>query len=146
VTKPVQPAVPAGPPKPVADPGNGARTVMVVEDDPSIREMLVRSLGGEHCVYEAGDGRMALDILAAIKVPDLIVSDIMMPRMDGMAFIAAVKADPRLKMVPVIFLTGLDSPKDVVNGINVGVRHYLTKPFKIQELIVKVSKAIGPKR
>lgn len=133
-------------PKPAADPGNGARVIMVVEDDHSIREMLVRSLASEYCVYEASDGQVALDVLGAIKTPDLIISDIMMPRMDGMTLVTNIKADARFKNVPIIFLTGLDSAKDVVNGINAGVRHYLTKPFKIQELIVKVSKAIGPKR
>jgi DNA-binding response OmpR family regulator len=48
--------------------------------------------------------------------------------------------------VPIIFLTGRDSPKDVVQGINVGARHYLTKPFKIQDLLAKVAKTLGMKK
>jgi DNA-binding response OmpR family regulator len=119
---------------------------MVIEDEAAIREMLVRSLGVDYCVYQAADGQAALDILALIKPPDLIVCDVMMPRMDGLSFATRIKLEPRLKTVPVIFLTGLGAPKDFVNGINAGARHYLTKPFKIQDLLAKVSKTFAPKR
>jgi DNA-binding response OmpR family regulator len=88
---------------------------MVVEDDPAIREMLVRSLGLDYNVFEASDGKL--------------------------------KTEPQqLRSIPIIFLTGRDSPKDVVQGINVGARHYLTKPFKIQELLAKVAKTLGIKK
>ena len=119
---------------------------MVVEDDASIRDMLVRSLGTSYCVYESSDGQTALENLARMKPPDLIIMDVMMPRMDGLTLAGKVKAESRLKNVPLIFLTGRDSPKDVVQGINAGARHYLTKPFKIQTLLEKVSKAIGEKK
>jgi len=115
---------------------------MVVEDDAAIREMLVRSLGLEYSVYEAHDGQMALDMLSAMKEPDLMLLDVMMPHMDGHVLASKLRADKRFK-APIIFLTGLDSPKDVVQGINSGARHYVTKPFKIQDLLVKVAKAMG---
>jgi DNA-binding response OmpR family regulator len=119
---------------------------MVVEDDPSIREMLVRSLGVDYSVYEASDGQLALDMLARMKAPDLLLMDVMMPRMDGLQLAAKLKGENHLKGVPIIFLTGRDSPKDFVQGINVGARHYLTKPFKIQELLTKVAKTMGIKK
>jgi DNA-binding response OmpR family regulator len=124
----------------------GAKVVMVVEDDPSIREMLVRSLGVDYSVYEASDGQLALDMLARMKAPDLLLMDVMMPRMDGLQLAAKLKGENHLKGVPIIFLTGRDSPKDFVQGINVGARHYLTKPFKIQELLTKVAKTMGIKK
>jgi DNA-binding response OmpR family regulator len=136
----------AGEPQPSANPGPHAKTVMVVEDDSSIRDMLVRSLGTSYCVYESPDGQTAIDNLARMKVPDLIIMDVMMPRMDGWTLAAKLKAESRFKNVPLIFLTGRDSPKDVVQGINAGARHYLTKPFKIQTLLEKVGKAIGEKK
>jgi DNA-binding response OmpR family regulator len=133
-------------PVPTANPGPHAKVLLVVEDDAAIRDMLVRSLGTNYCVYESPDGQSALESLARMKTPDLIIMDVMMPRMDGWTLASKVKAESRLKNVPLIFLTGRDSPKDVVQGINAGARHYLTKPFKIQTLLEKVGKAIGEKK
>ena len=151
---PMPPPVPARAPspdvtpdlEPSATPGPHAKVIMVVEDDAAIRAMLVRSLGTSYCVYEASDGQAALEALARIKPPDLVVMDVMMPRMDGWTLASKLKAEQRFKLVPLIFLTGRDSPKDVVQGINAGARHYLTKPFKIQTLLEKVGKAIGDKK
>jgi CheY-like chemotaxis protein len=145
VTPPTAPAVDPEP-APTANPGPHAKIIMVVEDDAAIRDMLVRALGLNYCVYESADGQIALDNLTRMKPPDLVIMDVMMPRMDGWTLAAKLKADARLKNVPLIFLTGRDSPKDVVQGINAGARHYLTKPFKIQTLLEKVSKAIGEKK
>lgn len=140
---PSSPAMMLATPEPAASPGPTAKVVMVVEDDAAIREMLVRSLGLEYCVYEAHDGQMALDMLTAMREPDLMLVDVMMPQMDGLVLAGKLKAEKRFKTVPIIFLTGLDSPKDVVQGINAGARHYVTKPFKIQDLLVKIAKAMA---
>jgi len=129
-------------PVPSASPGPSAKVVMVVEDDAAIREMLVRSLGLLYSVYEAHDGQMALDMLAAMREPDLMLVDVMMPHVDGLVLVSKLRAEKRFKSVPVIFLTGLDSPRDVVQGINAGARHYVTKPFKIHDLLAKVAKAM----
>jgi two-component system, chemotaxis family, chemotaxis protein CheY len=134
-------------PVPTVSPGPTAKAIMVVEDDPSIREMLTRSLGQEYTVYEAPDGHTALEMLARIKPPpELLILDVMMPRMDGLQLASTLKADTRLRGVPIIFLTGRDSPKDVVQGINMGARHYLTKPFKIPDLLAKVAKTLGARK
>jgi DNA-binding response OmpR family regulator len=140
---PTAPPAPIGEPVPSENPGPHAKVIMVVEDDAAIRDMLVRSLGASYVVYESPDGQTALENLARMKTPDLVVMDVMMPRMDGWTLASKLKAESRLKNVPLIFLTGRDSPRDVVQGINAGARHYLTKPFKIQTLLEKVSKAIG---
>jgi DNA-binding response OmpR family regulator len=127
----------------VASSSPDAKVVMVVEDDDAIRQMLIRSLAHEYTVYEAADGQFALEMLVRMRPPDLIILDVMMPRVDGWALAGKLKSEPRLKPVPLIFLSGRDSPRDVVEGINAGARHYLTKPFKIQELLAKVAKAIS---
>jgi CheY-like chemotaxis protein len=131
-----------GPPRPSAAPSASARVVMVVEDDASVREMVTRSLGAEYCVYEATDGVAALDMLARMNAPDLLLLDVRMPRMDGLTLAGRVRADARMKSVPIIFLSGLDAPRDVVNGINAGARHYLTKPFKMRDLVRRVDRAL----
>ena len=130
------------------DSGASKPVLLVVEDDPAIREMLVRSLGLDYIVYEAADGQHALEMLTRMKpAPDLLILDVMMPRMDGLSLAGKLKTEPQhLRSVPIIFLTGRDSPKDVVQGINVGARHYLTKPFKIQDLLAKVAKTLGMKK
>jgi CheY-like chemotaxis protein len=133
---------PRSAPRPSAAPSASARVVMVVEDDASIREMLTRSLGTEYCVYEASDGVVALDMLARMNTPDLLLLDVRMPKMDGLALAGHMRADDRMRRVPIIFLSGLDSPNDVVNGINAGARQYVTKPFKMKELMRRVDRAI----
>jgi DNA-binding response OmpR family regulator len=148
---PISSAPSAAPPalvaaEPSASPRPDAKVVMVVEDDAAIREMLVRSLGTEYTVYEAQDGQMALEMLDVMPDPDLMLLDVMMPHMDGHVLAGRLRGEKRFKGMPIIFLTGLDSPKDVVKGINAGARHYVTKPFKIQDLLGKVSKAITGRR
>jgi DNA-binding response OmpR family regulator len=120
--------------------------VLVVEDDADIRDLVRYRLERTgYRVITAPDGEIGL-ALALEHTPDLAILDVMMPKMDGLQLASQLKADARLRGVPIIFLTGRDSPKDVVQGINMGARHYLTKPFKIPDLLAKVAKTLGPKR
>jgi CheY-like chemotaxis protein len=118
-----------------------APVVLVADDDASIRAMIVRALGLTCTVYEAVDGQDAYDVLARIPPPACVVTDWMMPRMDGVELAKRIKADG--KKIPVIFLTAKDKPLDVVQGINAGARHYIAKPFKMKELIEKVGQVVG---
>ncbi|MEM1417866.1 MAG: response regulator, partial [Myxococcota bacterium] len=72
------------------------------------------------------------------RPPDLIVTDLRMPRLDGLSLSRRLKADASLQHVPIIMLTAKGRPGDMVEGINAGARHYLTKPFKRDELLDKV--------
>ena len=127
-------------PSPSTSPGDSAPVVMVIEDDPEIRNLIVRALGVTHTVYEACDGEEARTMLAAMPVPDAIVCDIMMPRLDGLTLVGQhLRKDPALKRVPILFLTARSAPLDVIAGINVGARHYMTKPFKLADLVAKVT-------
>jgi CheY-like chemotaxis protein len=130
-------------PRPSAAPRARAPVVMIVEDDASIRELVTRTLGTEYCVYEAPDGVVALNMLSRMSTPDLFLLDVRMPRMDGLALAGRVREDTRMRMVPIIFLTGLDSASDVVNGINAGARQYVTKPFKMKDLKRRVDRALS---
>jgi len=113
--------------------------VLFVEDNPDLREnaALVLNMEG-YTVQVARDGREALDILENGFVPQLIVSDIMMPRMDGYEFFQAVREKPHLRAVPFIFLTARGSRRDVSTGRLLGADDYLVKPFDPEEFLIAV--------
>jgi CheY-like chemotaxis protein len=124
----------------------GARPkILVVEDDADLRRMLSYLLGPIGDVTLAVDGVDAVTRLQSGLVPDVIVTDIMMPRMDGLQLTEKIKSNPVLARIPVVMLTARTGPKDVVAGINAGARHYVTKPFKADELVGKVRKALSVK-
>jgi CheY-like chemotaxis protein len=75
--------------------------------------------------------------------PDLLISDIMMPRMDGLTLTNRMKNDDALKLIPVILLTAKGGPRDMITGINAGARHYVTKPFDRETFLGKVKKTLG---
>ena len=118
------------------------KRVLVVEDDASVRQMLVRALGTRFTMSEAGDGSEAILLLKGDDLPDLIITDVMMPKMNGYALSRLLRTDPKLKAIPIIFLTARTSAKDVVEGINAGARHYISKPFSLKDVLDKVTKLL----
>src|SRR5205085_11816314 len=125
------------------DGASGRLRILIAEDDPDVLRMLetvLRTLGD---VVIAKDGQEALEIARAGPTPDLIVTDVMMPRMDGLTLAKQLKSHPHLARVPLVMLTARTGPRDVIAGINAGARFYVTKPFKTDELISKVRKALG---
>lgn len=129
----------------IAGQSKGKPRVLVVEDDPALLTMVSRLVGTIADVVTATDGQQALELLQAGPPPDLVLSDVMMPRMDGLTLSRKMKADPKLAKVPVILLTAKGDPGDVIAGINTGARAYLTKPFKADDLLGKVRKALNIK-
>lgn len=112
----------------------------MAEDDPDIARLLQRVLGA-HCeVLLAANGHQALGLAA--QKPHLLILDVMMPGLDGLAVARQIRELPGMKAVPIIFLTAKDSPQDVIRGIQSGARHYITKPFKIDDLVAKVKKIL----
>jgi len=126
---------------PATTPGPRKR-ILVADDDPAIGRLLERVLNREFDVIVATDGRGALALASQVK-PHLMILDVMMPAMDGFALAAQVRLIPELKTIPIIFLTARDTPLDTIKGIQAGARHYLTKPFKIDDLTAKVKKTLG---
>jgi diguanylate cyclase (GGDEF)-like protein len=109
--------------------------VLIVEDDPSIRSNLERLLRMEDFqVLTAGHGGEAMAILADCT-PDIVLSDVTMPVMDGHALLAAMRADPELAQIPVILVTALADRASQRQGMNIGADDYLTKPFQRDELL-----------
>jgi DNA-binding response OmpR family regulator len=122
-------------------PGSRPR-ILIVEDDQDLLRMMQRMLDAIAEVATATDGEQALKLLATGAPPDLMITDWMMPRKDGLTLVKEMKQDSRLKQIPVVILTAKTGPRDVIAGINSGARHYLTKPFKPDELISKVKKVL----
>jgi DNA-binding response OmpR family regulator len=117
--------------------------VLCVEDEPAVLTLVMKLLEPIARVQTATDGQQALELLqASKKPPDLVITDMMMPRMDGMSLAKAMRADERLAKVPIIMLTAKSGAMDVIGGINAGAKHYVTKPFKHEELLSKVRKLL----
>ena len=114
-------------------------TVLVVDDDAGVRRVIVDALRDEgyRCV-EAADGAGGL-ALARELVPDLVVLDIVMPRMSGDELQRALRAHPRTRYVPVIFVTGQDRTRDKAARLLGGADDYVAKPFALEELVARVS-------
>ncbi len=118
--------------------------VLVVDDDPEIRLYVRRSLPG-YRVIEAAEGGQALRCAAA-QLPDLILSDVMMPGMDGFALARALRQDPELDCIPIILLTAKGSMESKLQGLEIGIDDYLTKPFNARELLGRVRGLIDGRR
>jgi len=128
----------------MAGPSNmgAGKVVLVIEDDPTVQTLVKKALGMYgFTVTVAEDGLAGLMQLESLK-PDLIIADMMMPRLDGMGFVKAIKGRSETAKIPVIFLTAKSDPKSMIEGINVGARFYVTKPFQIDDLIGKVQKTL----
>jgi signal transduction histidine kinase/DNA-binding response OmpR family regulator len=119
--------------------------ILVVEDNPSMREYLRLTLEDFH-VKTTGHGREALEVLENGFVPALIITDIMMPVMDGMEFLKAIREMDAFRNVPVIMLTAKTGSTNKVEALRVGVDDYLTKPFVEEELIARVQALIRNSR
>jgi DNA-binding response OmpR family regulator len=116
---------------------------VIAEDDPAIAAMLQKVLSVHYDVTVAHDGKSALVLALTPPRPSLLMLDVMMPGMDGLTVAAEVKKSPELKGTPIIFLTAKTGATDVIKGIQSGARHYITKPFKIDDVLAKVKKALG---
>ena len=121
---------------------SGKRHILIVEDDKDLQVLLKNILRQDYDLTLADNGLEALQDIEKIGKPDLIISDIMMPVLDGMSMVDAIKKHRGTENIPVIFLTAKSTPKDVIEGINVGAKYYITKPFKIDELISKIKRIL----
>jgi CheY-like chemotaxis protein len=122
--------------------GKFRKAVLVVEDDPSVRQMIVRALSPRFTVHEAPDGLVASELLGRIPPPDLIVCDVMMPKIDGYSLVRLIRSTAALKAIQVVFLTAKAEPHNVIQGIQLGAKHYLQKPFSVTDLLDKVTKLL----
>ncbi|MEU3794465.1 SpoIIE family protein phosphatase [Streptomyces fructofermentans] len=120
-----------------AGPASPAR-VLVVDDNADMREYLTRLLhGAGHEVQPVGDGGQALEAVRR-NLPDLIISDVMMPGMDGLSLLNALRTDPRTASVPVLLLSARAGQEASIEGLAAGADDYLVKPFAAAELLARV--------
>ncbi len=117
------------------------KRILVVDDEPDCGDILAQSLRELYDVVVAHDGLEGLD-RAATYHPDLIITDVTMPRLDGLAMVRHIRSKHGSK-APVIFMSALNAPSDVIAGISAGARHYLTKPIELADLKRRVAKALG---
>jgi excisionase family DNA binding protein len=115
--------------------------ILVVDDEASIRDLLAKTLAlAEYDVDTAADGRSALERLRLYPY-DLLIADLKMPGIDGLAVIREAK---RLKAdLPVIIITGYSTESAAIDALNIGVAGYLTKPFRVPQVLAAAAKAIG---
>jgi DNA-binding response OmpR family regulator len=119
------------------------KRILVAEDDAAIATLLVRVLSQHFDVVHAPDGIAALKKAAELPPPQLLLLDVMLPGADGYVVAQRARAIPHLKQVPIIFLTARTGAPDVIRGIQHGARHYIHKPFKIEEVLTKIKKTLG---
>jgi signal transduction histidine kinase/ligand-binding sensor domain-containing protein/CheY-like chemotaxis protein len=128
-----------------AKPPEGAPTILVVEDNADMRDYLRSLLAARYHVVEAGDGIDGLERARAVA-PALILSDVMMPGMDGYALCEAVKSDAGLNDIPVVLLTAKASEESKLEGLDLGADDYLYKPFSAAELLLRMENLIELRR
>jgi signal transduction histidine kinase/DNA-binding response OmpR family regulator len=114
------------------------QVVLVADDNADMRRHLATVLGSRWDVAEAGDGRQALELARRCR-PDLLITDVMMPELDGFGLIAAIRADAGLASLPVIMLSARAGPEAVGGGLAAGADNYLVKPFTSADLISHVA-------
>ena len=115
--------------------------MLIADDNADMRDYLQRLLQPHYQVTAVADGRAALDAARA-TAPDLIVSDVMMPEIDGLGLVQALRADPRTAGVPVLLLSARAGQEAAVEGLAAGADDYLVKPFAAQELLARVRASI----
>lgn len=143
-TRPARPLSPSVP-EPVVPPLNAVqpprRRVLVVDDEPGIRDLLSRTFAlAEYDVDVAPDGLVALDRMRQTQY-DLLIADLKMPIMDGLSMIREAK---RYKSdLPVIIITGYSTESAAIEAVNLGVTGYLTKPFRVPQVLAAAARALG---
>jgi two-component system response regulator RpaA len=112
--------------------------ILVIDDDPSISELIAINLEmAGYDVSKAGDGVKA-QALTVQLIPDLIVLDLMLPRVDGFTVCQRLRRDERTSDIPILMLTALSQTQNKVEGFNAGADDYMTKPFEIEEMLARV--------
>jgi DNA-binding response OmpR family regulator len=121
-------------------------TVLVVDDDPVILKLLEVNFEMEGFgVLVAHDGEEGIEVARASQ-PDVIVSDIMMPKVSGLELVVALKSDPDTSDIPIILLSAKAQNADVRTGLDAGADDYVTKPFEPLDLVDRVNKLLDARR
>ena len=118
------------------------KKLLLIDDDPNLILLVKDYL--EFRGYEvmaAGNGREALEILN-LHLPDMIICDVMMPEMDGYAFVDKIRQDSRTSWIPIMFLSAKGQSQDKIKGLTTGADIYMIKPFEPEELVAQVESSL----
>jgi PAS domain S-box-containing protein len=141
IADPAEPASdPAG-----TSPASGRERILVVDDNSDMRNHIVGLLSRHWTVDAAADGVAALE-LVGLTAPDLVLSDVMMPRLDGFGLVRALRESPQTRGIPVILLSARADEDATVEGLEAGVEGFLHKPFSARELVTRVRAALDSAR
>ena len=129
----------------VASENKTAKHILVIDDDPTLTTMVESRLKANgYSAVSANDAAIGLE--TAIKdIPDLIILDVMMPIINGYNMCTLLKSEQRTKKIPIVMLTSRAEEQDKAIGREVGVDAYLTKPFKMEELLKTIEDLLRPK-
>jgi YesN/AraC family two-component response regulator len=119
--------------------------ILIVEDNSDVRAYIREQLQIDYRICEASDGEVGISI-AQNEIPDLIITDVMMPKMDGYRFSKQIRENEKTSHIPIIMLTAKAGLDDKIEGLETGVDAYLTKPFSAKELKVRVKNLIYQRR
>ena len=123
------------------------RRILIVDDEPNIvisLEYLMKRDG--HEVTIAPDGEAALEAAAAAAPPDLVILDVMLPKVNGFDVCRRLRADPRLAGLKILMLTAKGRESEIARGLGLGADDYVTKPFSTREVVMRVRDLLGERR
>ena len=124
---------------------NQEALILIAEDNPDLLEFLVESLSNHFRVVKSKNGKEALNLIISLH-PDLIISDIIMPEMDGIELCKRIKQDIRISHIPVILLTALSTVQDKISGMQSGADAYVSKPFNEEFLISQIDNLLNSRK
>ncbi len=131
---------PSTSPKSFAPPGRKA--ILLVDDDAAMRQKLRAALEPFYDIHEAKDGMEAVELCGKIPTPAMIVSDVVMPRVDGFTLAKIFRGNPMLKKVPIMFVSSRNSPQDVTQALVLGACQYVPKSTPVSEIVAKIRKIV----
>ncbi len=124
--------------QPISEEDEDKPKILIIEDNMDLRNYIAHEIGTDYYTLVAADGEEGLDI-ANREIPDLVITDIMMPKVDGIALLKCLKENQTTNHIPVIMLTAKAERETRLEGIEKGADHYLQKPFDMEELAVRIS-------
>jgi len=121
---------------------NIKKKALIVDDEPNVRRLLHTILNKNFEVFEGEDGKQAIEI-ANTQKPDVILMDMMMPKMDGLTACHAIKQNPATRSIPIIMVTAIGFELNVKLSQQMGASGYVTKPFSSQVLLEKIAEVLA---
>ena len=119
--------------------------ILIVEDNEELRELLVRLFSKVYSVYEAQDGEEGFEKTKEVQ-PDIVLSDIMMPKMSGIEMCRMIKSNFETSHIPVILLTAQTAEEFTIQGLKMGADDYITKPFNVKHLFMRCNNLVNGRK